>query len=106
MFKRLVTTTASPKSCGVRSDGRWLRTSQSLGGKAVKTVGQQLNATKEIFDRLGSATETFGDRVANMLRSTKLYGNCFAGRREQLDQVKQRRNQRVANLTPQLAKPA
>jgi hypothetical protein len=43
--------------------------------------------------------------VANMLRSTKLRGNCFAGNREQLEPVKQRRNQRVANLTPQLAQP-
>jgi hypothetical protein len=61
-----------------------------------------LNAgTKEIFDRIGSAAETFGDRVANMLRSTKLRGNCFAGRREQVEPVKQR----VANLTPQLAPP-
>jgi REP element-mobilizing transposase RayT len=66
----------------------------------------RLNAgTKEIFDRIGSAAETFGDRVANMLRSTKLRGNCFAGRREQLEPVKQRRKQRVANLTPQLARP-
>jgi hypothetical protein len=65
-----------------------------------------LNAgTKEIFDRIGSAAETFGDRVANMLRSTKLYGNCFAGNRQQLEPLKHRRNQRVANLTAQLARP-
>jgi hypothetical protein len=62
------------------------------------------NSVEElIFDRIGSAVETFGDHVANMLRSTKLYGNCFAGKREQLEPVKQRRNQRVANFTPQLA---
>jgi hypothetical protein len=56
-----------------------------VGGKAFGIAGQQLNAgTKEIFDRIGRAAETFRDRVANMLRSTKLYGNCFAGKREQL----------------------
>jgi hypothetical protein len=46
-----------------------------------------------------------GDREANVLTSSKLSGNCFAGRREQLEPVKQRRKQRVANLTPQLAQP-
>jgi hypothetical protein len=61
--------------------------------------------TKEIFDRIGSAAETMGDREANVLTSSKLRGNCFAGSREQLEPVKQRRKQRVANLTAQLARP-
>jgi hypothetical protein len=66
---------------------------------ASRDVGIKAN-----FHRIGSAAETFGDRVANMLRSTKLRGNCFAGSREQLEPVKQRRKQRVANLTEQLAR--
>jgi hypothetical protein len=67
---------------------------------ASRDVGIKAN-----FHRIGSAAETMGDREANVLTSSKLSGNCFAGRREQLEPVKQRRKQRVANLAPQLARP-
>jgi hypothetical protein len=53
---------------------------------ASRDIGIKAN-----LHRIGSAAETFGDRVANMLRSTKLRSNCFVGRREQLEPVKQRR---------------
>jgi hypothetical protein len=65
---------------------------------ASRDIGIKAN-----FHRIGSAAETMGDRVANVLSSSKLYSKCFAGNREQLEPVKQRRKQRVANLTPQFA---
>jgi hypothetical protein len=44
----------------------------------------KMNAgTKEIFDRIGSAAETLIVQAASMLRNTKRYGNCFAGKHQQ-----------------------
>jgi REP element-mobilizing transposase RayT len=62
-------------------------------------------STNEIFDRIGTSPETFGDRLVNMLKSDSLYGNCFAANREQIEPVQKRRKQRVANLTPQSLEP-
>ena len=59
--------------------------------------------TKEIFDRLGTQSEFWGDRILKMLKSIDLRGTFFAGQSENLSAVKDKLNHRVANLSPQLA---
>jgi hypothetical protein len=78
---------------------------------AISTVFGYLGRGKDMARQNGSSNSvaTGGgnvwDRLANMLRSNKLRGNCFAGSDEQLEPVKQRRKPRVANLSVQLSQP-
>ena len=65
-------------------------------GKARMAAG-----TKEVFERLGTSMEIWCFRLNRMLDSIDLRGNCFTGDREKLEPVKQKRKQRVANLSPQ-----
>ena len=65
-------------------------------GKARMAAG-----TKEVFERLGTSMEVWCFRLKRMLDSVDLRGNCFTGDRERLEPIKQKRKQRVANLSPQ-----
>jgi hypothetical protein len=58
-------------------------------------------AVQEIFQRLGTASETWSERIRQMLRSRDLRGHFFATQPSALAAVSQRRSKRLPNLTPQ-----
>ncbi len=71
-------------------------------GRLFRNGKARINAgVKDIFERLGTSEEYWGDRVKAMLQSRELRGCFFSVDRSRLSEVAQHRGCRTANLTPQ-----
>jgi hypothetical protein len=61
------------------------------------------SAEKEVFDRLDTSQEFWGETVRRMLKSRDLRGSFFASTADAIRQVAAGRGKRTANLSPQAA---
>ncbi len=72
-------------------------------GRLFRNGKAQINAgVKDIFERLGTSDEYWGDRIKKMMLSRELRGCFFGVNPEGLAAVTAHRGHRTANLTPQL----
>jgi hypothetical protein len=73
-------------------------------GRLYRNGKARMNlAVREVFDRLDSSQEYWGDLVRRMLQSRDLRGSFFASTADSIRQVAERRGKRTANLSPQAA---
>ncbi len=72
-------------------------------GRLFRNSKAQISAgVKDIFERLGTSEEYWGDRIKKMMLSRELRGCFFGVNPEGLAAVTAHRGHRTANLTPQL----
>ncbi len=73
-------------------------------GRLYRNGKARMNsAVREIFDRIDTSQEYWGDMVGRMLKSRNLRGSFFASTADSIRQVAAGRGKRTANLSPQAA---
>lgn len=73
-------------------------------GRLFRTGKARMSsAVAEVFERLGTSHEFWGERIKKMLVSRDLRGCFFASDRESVRQLAEQRGKRLANLSPQPA---